>query len=118
MEEKPDIIEKLVRINIKATKYVREHPQEAVKIIAKYANREEGLIGKAFENMIYPWPPKINMPSTKAMVENALSQKLIEAKAVTPDVDTWLNELIDESVLDKMVQEGYIDKIEKEGVPQ
>lgn len=118
MEEHPDIIEKLVRINIKATKYVRSYPDEAIKILAKYASREESTVEKAMANLIYPWPPKINEASTKKMIENLMSQELIDPKAVKPDVDTWYKELVDESVLDKMINEGYVDKVEKEGVPK
>lgn len=116
MEENPAIIEKLVRINIKATKYIREYPQEAIKILAKYANREESTVETAFTNMIYPWPPKVNRESSMLMIQNLIDQKIIDPKTIVPDLDTWFNELVDESVLDQAIKDGYLDKVEKEGV--
>ena len=118
MEKNPEVIEKLVKINIKATKYIRDYPEEAVKIIAKYAGRDESTIAAAMPNMIYPWPPKINEASSKLMIENLIQQEIIEAKSIVPDLDTWYKGLIDERVLDRIIAEGYLDLIEKEGVPK
>ncbi|AFM27790.1 ABC transporter substrate-binding protein [Desulfomonile tiedjei] len=114
----PDVVEKMVRINAKATKYMRDHPDEAIKILAQASGHDVNLLTKAFKNMSYPWPPVVSEKSSKIILQELIDTGKVKAEAIKPDLDTWWNELYDKTFEKKLVESGYIQKLEKEGVPK
>lgn len=111
-----DVVEKLVKINAKATRYIIDHPEEAIKIIAKYSGRDESTIREAYKNMIYPWPPTVSEKTSKFLLQNLMDNNIIKREAIKPNVDTWWSELYDKSFEQELTKSGYIAKLEKEGV--
>jgi ABC-type nitrate/sulfonate/bicarbonate transport system substrate-binding protein len=118
IKEHPDVVEKMVRINAKATKYMRDHPDEAIQIIARLSGHDLDLLTKAYKNMIYPWPPVVSEKSSKIILQELVDTGKVKSESIKPDVDTWWNELYDKSFEKKLVESGYIQKLEKEGVPK
>ena len=53
LERHRDIVVKIVRILSKATKYLRDHPDEAARIVAKYLASDVGIISKSMSYLDY-----------------------------------------------------------------
>lgn len=118
IKEHPDVVEKLVRINAKATRYLLDHTDEALKLIAEGSGHDLELLKKAFKNMIYVWPPVVSEKSSLIILQELMDTGKIQASAIKPDVQTWWNDLYDKTFEKKLVESGYIQKLEKEGVPK
>ena len=48
-----DIVVRIVRILTKATKYMKDHPDEAARIVAKYLASDVGIISKSMPYLDY-----------------------------------------------------------------
>jgi len=114
----PDVVEKMVRINAKVTKYMKDYPEESIKIISDGSGHDLELLKKAYKNMIYPWPPVVSEKSSKIIIKELVDTGKISQTAIKPDLDTWWNDLYDKSFEKKLIETGYIQKLEKEGVPK
>ncbi|WFO74696.1 ABC transporter substrate-binding protein [Desulfurococcaceae archaeon MEX13E-LK6-19] len=53
LDKHPDIVAKIVEIIGKATDYIREHPDEAAKIVAKHLATDYGIMKKSMEHLDY-----------------------------------------------------------------
>ena len=118
IKQHPDIVEKIVRINAKATKYITDHPDEALKIIAGSSGHEFGTLKKAYSNMIYPWPPVVEEKSSNILLQGIIDAGKIYPEAIKPDRQTWWNTLYEKSYGEKLIDSGYIEKLNQTGVPE
>lgn len=118
IKEHPDVVEKCVRINAKATKYILDHPDEAIKIISKASGHPEPILKEAYKNMIYPWPPVVEGTSSNILLQGIIDAGKVNPDAIKPDRQTWWNALYDKSFEQKLIDTGYIKKLEKESVPK
>jgi len=116
IKQNRDAIYKVMKVSARATKYIRDHKEAALKIIAKYSGVEEDVLQEAYGNMIYPWPLYVNGETSKVLLKGIMDAKKIEVDAIKPNMDAWWNAMYDTSFEKKLVSDGYIAKLEKEGV--
>lgn len=116
IKENKDAIYRVMKVNAKSTKYVRDHKGPALKIITKYSGVEEDVLHEAYGNMIYPWPPSVSGETSKVLLKGIMDAKKIEVDAIKPNMDAWWDAIYDKSFEKKLVSDGYIAKLEKEGV--
>lgn len=116
IKQNPEAIYKVMKVNAKATKYIRDHKDPSLKIIAKYSGVEEEVLKDAYSNMIYPWPPYVNGDTSKVLLKGIMDAGKIEIKAIKPDMNAWWDAMYDKSFEKRLIIEGYIAKLEKEGV--
>ncbi len=116
VKEHPDEIYKIMKVNAQATKYIRDHKEEAMKTISKATGLNEKLLLDAYSNMIFPWPPRMNGETSKQLLEGILASKTIKADTIKPNIDAWWNELNNVSFEKRLEDEGYIAKLDNEGV--
>lgn len=105
-----EMVEKIARINARATRFILDNPDETIKIIAESSGREVSTIEKAFKNMVYPWPPQVDRKSSITILEALISREVIDAKLV-PDVHAFWNELYDKSFEQNLIDSGFIAKL-------
>ncbi len=114
----PDVMDKIVRINAKATKYIKDHPDAAIKVIAANSGHTEEVLKKAYANMIYPWPPVVEEKSSNVLLQGIIDAGKVNPDAIKPDRQTWWSNLYDPSFEKKLADSGYYQKLDKEGVPE
>jgi|GEM_PF-2407476 len=116
--EHPDVLEKLAVINTTCIKYVRSHPDESSKIIAKASGREFKDVREAYNHVIYPWtPPMVNQAGCKTLVQWLMDSGKIDPSVVKPDLEGWWKALYDPRFEQKVVDSGLVEKLDREGVP-
>ena len=103
-----DIIQKITRVNAKATKFIREHKAEAIQIIAKYSGLPVDILSEAYDNMIYPWPPRVNSETSKILLQGIVDAGKVPKEALTPNMDSWWNKLYNSSFEEDEVKSGYL----------
>ncbi len=114
VREHPDIVTKILRVNAEATRFMRDHKAEALKIISKYNGVPVDILDEAYStNMIYPWPPRVNSVSSKILLQALIDEGLITENQMKPSMDAWWNSLYDSSFEEGLVKNGYIKSLEK-----
>jgi NitT/TauT family transport system substrate-binding protein len=112
VKEKPALVLKVMKVNARATKFVRENKAEAVKIIAKYSGITEDVLADAYDNMIYPWPPRVNVESSLVLLQGIIDADKIEKSAIKPNVQEWWKNIYDTSFEEELLKSGYIAQLE------
>ncbi len=100
VREAPHIVRRIVRWHMRAQKWVLEHPEEAEEIIANYSGLSIDLIKEAHPILEHPYPPYVDLPSSKIMTEGLIAADKIKEENV-PNID----EFIDKSVINSFVEE-------------
>lgn len=104
VREAPHIVRRVVRWHMKAQKWVLEHPSDAEEIMASYSGLPINLIKEARPIVQHPYPPYVDLPSCKIMIEGLIATNKIKNETV-PDVDEFLNESIDNSFVEDLDKE-------------
>jgi NitT/TauT family transport system substrate-binding protein len=112
IENNREMVEKITKINAKVTRFMLDHPEEAIEIIAESSGRDLSTIAKAFPNMVYPWPPRVDRQSSMVLLDALLKRDVIE-KDLVPDMDAFWKEFYDESFEQNLIDSGYIAELEK-----
>ena len=115
VKEKRDTLLKIMKVNARATKFIRENKAEAVKILAKYSGITEDVLMDAYDNMIYPWPPRVNSESSLVLLQGIIDADKIEKSAIKPNMQDWWKSIYDTSFEEELIKSGYIAQLEKEG---
>ena len=116
-KENPDVIEKIMRIHAKTTKYYLTHPKEACQMITESSGHDLKVTTEAYKYMVAPWPPWVNSETAKTTIKWMIEGGKIDAKAIQPNVDTWWSSLYDPTYEKNLEKSGLIKKLEKEGIP-
>jgi NitT/TauT family transport system substrate-binding protein len=111
IKEHKDIVQKLTRVNARATKFIREHKAEALPIIAKYSGVPIDILDTAYDNMIYPWPPRVNAQTSKILLQGIVDTGKIPKEALTPNMDAWWSKLYDSSFEEEQIKSGYLNTL-------
>lgn len=101
--EQPDLAKKLVRVHIKAMKYVMERPNDAMKIFADRTGKSMEVVQESWKRMI--WDYHLNTTSMKAFVSYLVEQNKIKSTDV-PNIDQFINDTIDAQILAEVEASG------------
>ncbi len=105
VREKPDVIEKIVKIHTKSMKWVLEHSEEAQNLIASYSGLSIDLIEAAYPIVQYPYPPFVDVESCKVMLQGQIDAGKIKGEDV-PNIDEFLMNAIDNSFVEMFENEN------------
>jgi NitT/TauT family transport system substrate-binding protein len=94
-----DIVEKIVKIHVNATNWIKANPDEAASIGAQWTGVEHAVVVLAMKNIVYDY-----YPDKKGMTKYL--EKLIEYGYVDStqvgDVDLFMDSFIDTTIIDQV----------------
>lgn len=102
LKENPDVVMRFVRATLRGIEYIKTQPKEKVaEILAKKMNDPKAVpvVLNAMGSVILT-EPKIDMPSTRIILQTIAKQGKIPADLVQ-DVDAWVGKYVDYSYLEK-----------------
>lgn len=103
LKEHPDVVVKFVRATLRGIDYIKTQPKEKVaEILAKKMNDYPKAVPVVLNAMgsVDLTEPKIDMPSTRIILQTIAKQGKIPADLVK-DVDGWVGKYVDYSYLEK-----------------
>jgi len=103
LREQPDIARKLVKIHLRAMKYVTERPNDAMEIFADRTGKSLEVVQESWKRMIWDYHP--NITSMKTFVSYLIEQKKIASSDVQ-DVDQFVNNAVDTQILTEVEASG------------
>jgi sulfonate transport system substrate-binding protein len=99
-EENPDLVVRYLKVTEKATRWQKEHPEEAVKLYAKLKKVDENIIRQVIKNS-----EAANLPITDEVIKNQqeTADLLYDLGGLKKKVDT--KEVVDNSYIEKALKE-------------
>jgi len=94
--EQPDLAKKLIKIHLKAMKFVTEQPNEAMNIFANRTGKTLDVVQESWKRMI--WDYNVNSASMKSFVSYLIQQNKILITDV-PNEDDFINNAVDTQLL-------------------
>jgi NitT/TauT family transport system substrate-binding protein len=94
--EQPDLAKKLVKIHLKAMKYVTERPNDAMAVFANRTGKTLDVVEESWKRMV--WDYNLNITSMKLFVTYLIQQGKIQPADV-PDIDNFVNNAADTKLL-------------------
>jgi len=92
----PEKVKKVLRAHVRATEYIGDHPEEAVRIGVKYTGMDEASIRRALQSVAYTY-----VPSVKGEMEYV--RFLSDLGYITvDDPDAFVSDLIVGELVDKI----------------
>ena len=104
VREAPYVVRRIIRWHMKAMKWVLEHPGDAENLIANYSGLSIDLVKAAHPIVKHPYPPLVDVPSCKIMLEGQIASGKVKSEDV-PNIDEFLSEAIDNSFVDNLDEE-------------
>lgn len=104
VREAPYIVRRIIRWHMKAMKWVLENPVEAEGLIANYSGLSIELVEATHPIVKHPYPPLVDVNSSKVMLEGQISAGKIKSENV-PNIDEFLSEAIDNSFVEDLDEE-------------
>lgn len=101
-DEKPDVVKKLVRVHVRALKYIIENSTGAQQLIASITGRSTAVVQEAWPRMA--WGYHVNADSMITFANAMIAKEKINPKDV-PDVNAFVTGLVNESILDTVLRE-------------
>ena len=89
LEAQPDWAKKLVRAHVKATDFIQQNPEEAIKIGAKYTGLDEKTIALALKNVRYTY--HLSVEGEKEYVDFLSQMKYIKVENPQAFIREFLN---------------------------
>jgi len=89
LETQPDSAKKLVRAHVKATDFIQQNPEEAVKIGVKYTGLDEKTIALALKNVRYTY--HLSVEGEKEYVDFLSQMKYIKVENPQAFIREFLN---------------------------
>jgi len=89
LEAQPDSAKRLVRAHVKATDFIQQNPEEAVKIGAKYTGLDEKTIALALKNVRYTY--HLSVEGEKEYVDFLSRMKYIKVENPEAFIREFLN---------------------------
>ena len=99
LETQPDSARKLVQAHVKATDFIQQHPEEAVKIGVKYTGLDEKTIALALKNVRYTY--HLSVEGEKEYVDFLSQMKYVKVENPQAFIREFLNLEILADVLKK-----------------
>jgi len=104
VREAPHVVRRIVRWHMKAMRWVLENPGEAEGLIANYSGLSLSLVEAAHPIVKHPYPPLVDVPSCKIMLEGQIATGKIKSEDV-PNIDEFLSEAINNSFVENLNEE-------------
>jgi len=101
--EQPDIAKKLIKIHLRAMKYVATRPNDAMKIFADRTGKTLDVVQESWKRMI--WDYNLNTTSMKTFVGYLIEQGKIGSTDVA-NIDQFINNAIDTQLLAEVEASG------------
>ncbi|TDL75790.1 ABC transporter substrate-binding protein [Rhodococcus qingshengii] len=98
--ENKEVVKKFLKAYLRGIEYFTENNKESIDNIAKKIGKPNEVIETALKAVSMK-DPKIDMPSVKFAVEDAIATGKI-SKAEVPDVDKFMEKYIDNTILDQL----------------
>jgi NitT/TauT family transport system substrate-binding protein len=94
--EQPDLVKKLIKVHLKAMKFISERPDDAMKIFADRTGKDLAVVQESWKRM--KWDSHLNITSMKTFVDYLIEQGKISSDDV-PNIDEFINTAIDQQLL-------------------
>jgi len=104
VREAPYIVRRIIRWHMKAMRWVLEHSGEAESLIANYSGLSIELVKAAHPIVKHPYPPLVDVDSSKIMLEGQIDAGKIKSEDV-PDIEEFLSEAINNSFVEDLHEE-------------
>ncbi|MEM2914955.1 MAG: ABC transporter substrate-binding protein [Candidatus Bathyarchaeia archaeon] len=101
-DEKPDVVKKLVKVHVRALKYIMENSTAAQQLIASITGRSIAVVQEAWPRMA--WGYHVNVDSMITFANAMIAKEKIRPEDV-PDVNAFVIGLVNESILDTVLSE-------------
>jgi NitT/TauT family transport system substrate-binding protein len=98
--KQPSVMEKIVRVHVKATRFIQERPREAMEIAAKFTKLNLVVIEDAWRRILFDYKTKVE--ETKLFVEKLIELDIIKKSDIS-DVDAFIDDLFNLGFLDKII---------------
>jgi NitT/TauT family transport system substrate-binding protein len=99
LREQTDLAKKLIKIHLKATKFVTEQPNDAMAIFANRTGKTLDVVQESWNRM--KWDYNVNTASMKSFVTYLIREnKILETDV--PDVDEFVNNAVDAKLLSEV----------------
>ncbi len=100
IKSQPDAVEKIVRAHVKATRFIREHPSEAMAIAAKFTKLSLQVVEESWRRVPFDYEPKIK--ETKEFVQKLIELEIIKTSDV-PNIDRYIEGLFNTDYLKRVI---------------
>lgn len=94
---RPEEVRSMVKAHVEATRFIRESPEEAVKIAMKYTGMDEETVRTAMKNVNYTY--ELSIDGETEYVDFLSRLKYIDV----PHAETFVNRFIDPGVLEDVI---------------
>jgi NitT/TauT family transport system substrate-binding protein len=94
--EQPELVKTLLKIHLKAMKFVTQQPENAMKIFAERTGKNLTVIQESWNRM--KWNPHLNTTSMEVFVEYLIQQGKINADDV-PNIEDFIEAAVDQKLL-------------------
>jgi NitT/TauT family transport system substrate-binding protein len=95
-EEHTEVVLAVLAAHVKATTFIKEYPEEAVRIGEEFTGMPKEVIEKAMETIEFVYEP--NYEGIKEYLQQLLEMEYVSSQDVG-DIDTFLGEFIDSSLI-------------------
>ena len=102
LRENRELAKKLLIGHVRAMKFATEHPEDSMKIFVRMTGKSEDVVRECWGRMVFDY--HLNVESLKVFLSYLVSYGFIEGGAVQ-DVDLFLKELVDTSLLEEVERE-------------
>jgi len=97
--EQRDLAKRLLRVHVKAMRYVMDHPSDAMEIFANRTGKAINVVQESWQRMI--WDDHLNTASMKTFVSYLIEQEKINAADVQ-NIEDFVNAAIDQQLLTEL----------------
>lgn len=96
LKEKPELVKKLVKVHVKATRFVQENSEEAKTIFSKITGKPLNVINECWRRIVFDY--HVNTESIKVFIPYLIEQGKVSAKEIS-NIDKFVNSLVNMKVL-------------------
>jgi len=94
--DNPGAVEKIVRAHVRATRFIQEHPKEAMIIAANFTKLSLSVIEESWHRILFDYEPKIE--ETRVFTERLIEFEIIK-KSDIPDVAKFIGDVFNTEFL-------------------
>jgi len=98
--KQPSIVEKMVRVHVRATRFIQERPKEAMAIAAKFTKLDLAVIEDSWRRILFDYETK--MEETKLFTERLIEFDVIK-KSDVPDIDIFIKNVFNMDFLKRVL---------------
>jgi len=100
LEKNNDLVKKLVKIHVDATRWIIENREEAIMVAKKWTNLSEEILNLAMENIIFLYKP--NVEGVKQYIHYLLSFNLINEGEIEEGIDTFIERFVNTKIVEEV----------------